>query len=291
MEVRSKESSGFWEKLENIDHRILYWILIVAIAIPYLRPLGIPVPVTEPVQDFYNTLDALPPGSTMILEISSGPSAYGEIGPSSEAVMEYLTKIYPEHHGGDRLRFVILSVSEQGPLMYNAYAKPKFDETGWQYGVDYAYFGFISGLETAVARLAEDIPSLLPSDYLGNDIDDLKAMDGIHSYKDIAAVMVWDSMGATEWYVKHWASKGVKVGNVCVAVSLPAYTMYYKNKDMYGFIGSSRGGAEFEYLIGKPGDAVATTDTLSLSHLWVIILIITGNIGLLVEKYFSHSKR
>lgn len=284
MEERKGKSMNLLERLENLDNRILYWILIVVIVIPYLNPLGIPVPVTQTTRKFYNTLDELPPGSTLLLDITSGPSAYGEIGAGCAAFMEFITDIYPREHNGGKLKVVIVSSTEQGPIMYDAYAKPFFDENGWEYGEDYVYFGFIAGLETFVARLAEDIPGLLPSDHLGNSVTDIQVMKDIQDYNNIDAVVLWDSGSAVNWFVKQWSPKGVPVGGIFVAVGIPLLETFVKSGDLYGFIGSARGSAELEYIIGKPGEAVATTDTLSLSHLWVIFLIILGNVGMYARK-------
>ena len=279
--------TSIWARMQTIDRRLLYWVLIIVIAIPYLRPLGIPVPITNPTQQFYNKLSSLQPGSVMLLDITSGPSAYGEIGPGCAAFMEYITSIYPREHNGGKIKLIILASTEQGPIMYDAYALPPLESNNWIYGEDYVFFGYISGFETFVARLAQDIPSLLQVDYNEKSISELPIMQGIQDYLDIDAVVMWDSGSASNWYVKQWSPKGVPVGGIFVAVSIPTLETFLKSGDMFGFIGSSRGSAELELLIGKPGEATATTDTLSLSHLWTIILIIVGNIG----YYFSRVKK
>jgi len=273
------EPVSIWERLDKLDRRILYWVLIIVIAIPYLNPLGIPVPVTNPTTQFYDTLMNLEPGSAVLLDVTSGPSAYGEIGAGSAAFMDLISSIYPSENNGQKLKLIIVSSTEQGPIMYDKYAVPALEENNWVYGEDYVYFGYISGFETFVARLAEDIPSLLQTDYRGNNINTLPIMEGVQDYTNIDAVVLWDSGAASNWYVKQWSPKNVPVGGIFVAVSIPELETYLKSGDMFGFIGSSRGSAELELLIGKPGEAVATTDTLSLSHLWVIFLIILGNIG------------
>ena len=284
------EGVGIWERLDNLDRRILYWILIILIAIPYLNPLGIPVPVTNPTQGFYNTLSALEPGSAVILDITSGPSAYGEIGAGTAAFMELITGIYPEQNNGQKLKLIVVSSTEQGPIMYDRYALTAFERNNWVYGEDYVFFGYISGFETFVARLAEDIPSLLQTDYKQNDVEDLAVMQGIEDYTDISAVVMWDSGSAVNWWVKQWSPKGVPVGGIFVAVGIPQLEAFLKSGDLYGFIGGSRGSAELEYLIGAPGEAVATTDTLSISHIYVIILIILGNIGYFVRRREGENK-
>jgi len=293
MGTESKKPRSVWERLEHMDPRISYWLLIFVIVVPFLRPLGLPISISKETQSFYNTLDALRPGSVVLFDISSGPAAYGEIGPGSIAMMEYVTVVYPGRHEGGRLRIAIVSGGEaEGAIMYEAYARPRLEKAGFQYGADYAWFGFIAGGETMVARLADSIPSLLRNDFFGTTIDKLPVMKGVSNYKDVSVVIVWDSVDATAWYVRHWGAKGVRVGTVCVAVEIPAYITFYRSGEVFGIIGSSRGGAELELLVGKPGVGVATTDTLSTSHLLVIILIIVVHIGLLARKYLpSTGKR
>lgn len=290
MEAESEKTRGLWKKMEHIDHRILYWLLIVVIAVPYLRPLGLPVPLTEYTKSFYKTVSEFPMDSVLIIDISAGPSGYGELAGSASALMEYLTNIYPEKHEGSRLKIIVLSFSAVGPIMYDDYFKPKFEKAGYKYGAEYVYFGFVPGTETSIARLADDIPSLLRTDYLGNNIEDLPIMEGIKDHTNINAVITCDTLGAASWWAKHWATRGVKVGNLCVGMNIPLYTTLYRSGDLFGFTGSARGGAELEYIIEKPGEAIATTDTISLSHIYMIILIIIGNIAFFKLKFSSHKR-
>ena len=130
-EAKLGEQVSIWERLDNLDRRILYWILILLIAIPYLNPLGIPVPITNPTRQFYNTLEDLEPGSALLIDCTSGPSAYGEIGAGVAAFMDYLSRVYPSENNGQRLKVIIVSSSDQGPLMYDKYMLPAFNENNW----------------------------------------------------------------------------------------------------------------------------------------------------------------
>jgi hypothetical protein len=65
---------------------------------------------------------------------------------------------------------------------------------------------------------------------------------------------------------------------------VPMMTTFWRAGDMVGFLGGSRGSAEMELLIGEPGAALATTDTLSLSHVYLILLIIIGNLGYIIKR-------
>ena len=43
---------------------------MLLVAWPMISPLGIPIPISQPVQDFTNLIDAVPPGSNILLDIS-----------------------------------------------------------------------------------------------------------------------------------------------------------------------------------------------------------------------------
>ena len=58
---------------------------------------------------------------------------------------------------------------------------------------------------------------------------------------------------------------------------------------MIGILGGLRGGAEYEILINKPGASVAKMDSESISHLYIIALIIIGNIGYFATKKTTHN--
>jgi hypothetical protein len=136
-----------------------------------------------------------------------------------------------------------------------------------------------------IARLAEDVPSLIATDNFGEPIENIPVMEGIDDYTDISLIVPWDASEMAAHVVKHWASKGVPVGSIVVGGMVPTMTTFWRADNMVGFIGGSRGSAELELLIGRPGSALATTDTLSLSHSYLIILIIIGNIGYVIRRF------
>ena len=275
---------GIFELLDSMDRRILAWVLMVVIAIPFLSPLGIPITISQPVLDYEDRINELEPGSAILIAISLTPSSAEELGPGCQATMEFLTQTYPDNHEGGKLKIIAVIPGAQSLIVWEEFAQPVIDRSTYEYEVDYVKLGFVSGGETTVARLAEDIKGLLPTDFYGNDLDGMPMMENINDYNDISLAISWDASEQTQHYVKHWASKGVPVGGVVVATMVPTLTTFYMSGDMFGFIGGSRGSAEFEYLINKPGAAIALTDTLSLSHLYLILLVILGNLGYFMKR-------
>ncbi|NIN63705.1 MAG: hypothetical protein GTO63_03120, partial [Anaerolineae bacterium] len=59
-----KEES-FWDRLQAIDRRILYTLIVVVVAAPLLRPLSLPITVTSATRTAYEKVDEYAkPGST-----------------------------------------------------------------------------------------------------------------------------------------------------------------------------------------------------------------------------------
>jgi len=67
--------------LANIDRRVFYWILFIALMVPFLNPIGFPIKIAENTRDLYEgiTGDAVNPGDTWILNFGYGVSAWPEL--------------------------------------------------------------------------------------------------------------------------------------------------------------------------------------------------------------------
>lgn len=53
---------------------------------------------------------------------------------------------------------------------------------------------------------------------------------------------------------------------------------------MVGFIYGMAGAAEYEALVKKPGSAAAAMDTQSIGHALIILFVVLGNIGYIVQR-------
>ncbi len=51
-----------WDKLQNLDRRVVYLVFVVALMIPLFKPMGLPIPINEEAQTFFDRFDT-PAGS------------------------------------------------------------------------------------------------------------------------------------------------------------------------------------------------------------------------------------
>jgi hypothetical protein len=105
------QQKGFWNLLANIPREVLYGILLIVFIVPLVYPLGLPVPISSEVRRWYQTIQDLPPGSTIMIDFGYSGGGEPELGPMAVAVYHEIFK------RGD-LKAVAMSTSIEGPLLW-----------------------------------------------------------------------------------------------------------------------------------------------------------------------------
>jgi hypothetical protein len=72
---------NMWEKLQNIDPRWYYYLLVLVVALPIIKPWGLPIKVGPEARSFYETVEALPQGSTIFLCVGYRTDSVVEMDP------------------------------------------------------------------------------------------------------------------------------------------------------------------------------------------------------------------
>ena len=76
-------------KLQNLDRRVIYLILIFAVTIPLIKPLGLPIPPSDRSQRFFDIIDGLKAGDKILFSCDYNPSGAPELQPMNEAVLRH----------------------------------------------------------------------------------------------------------------------------------------------------------------------------------------------------------
>ncbi len=266
-----------FEKLAQMDRRIIYALVFLSLSIPLIWPIGLGVTVGPETQELYNTVEALPPGSAVILSMDTSPGGYGELASGAAALLNHLSR--------KGIRVIGMGFFDTGPsLLETAFGGSDYKNK--EYGVDYVNLGYLAGAETAIARMAKDIPGSFPRDYRGNLTSSLPAMEGITSAQDATLVICISSgtPGVPEWIRQVGDPMGVPIATAIVAVNVPNMTPYMQSGQLSGMIPSMKGAAGYESLMGISGLGIRGMDAQSISHLTILGLVILGNIVYLGTK-------
>jgi hypothetical protein len=160
---------------------------------------------------------------------------------------------------------------------------PDFDDK--VYGVDYVFLGYMTGGESVVAQLGSDIASVYPQDHFGTPYDEIPMLEGIVDHADIDGVLSSDTGDYGGHFMTQWQSAyGTKLAEIGIAMNGSTDLPRWQAGNFFGVSVGSRGGAELEQLIGELGEATTAMDSISVSHLLLILAIIIGNIGTITER-------
>lgn len=270
-----------WTRLQNIDRRVWYGLLLISLFIPLVKPLGLPLSISQEVRTVYNTIEALPAGSVVIVSPSYSPGTDAEMWPQHAAVIQHLMR--------KKVKIIQVSLVLESVMYAQKAAELYAPKYNYKYGVDHVIMPYKAGNDVVIASMGRDIHALYTEDYVGTPTKQLPLMQSIKSIKDIALIIDFMPGNTLVDYLKQIESVyGVPVTGGVTAVCIPTMMPYVMSGQCRGLLGGMRGAAEYEILIGAPGSAVGGMDAQSLSHLLIIVAIALGNIGFLVSR--SRSK-
>ena len=267
-------------KLADIDRRVFYWILFIALMVPYLRPIGFPITINANTQDLWDGIsgDSVKPGDVWIIQLGYGVSAWPECHPSVTVCTKELFR--------EGAKLIIFGSQYDVELTYNHLLSTcKDDFANKVYGEDYVFLGYFTGGESAVAQMASDLKSVFPQDHFGKPYDDIPMLQNVHGVHDIAGVLSSDTGDVGGYFLTQWQGPyGTKLAEIGIAMNGSTDLPRWQAGNYFGVSVGSRGGAELERLIGEPGDATTAMDSISVSHLLLVLAVILGNLGIITEK-------
>jgi hypothetical protein len=272
-----------WKKLQWIDVRILYAIIVVCLLIPMFRPVGLPVAISDNTRNVYDTIAAVPDGGAIWISHDTGSGNAPELNPMIKALARQAftkncklisTSLFSQTYGPQATFDLIDEVSR---------------DMGKEYGVDWVHLGYRDNAWPATIRLMVDNiqEGAINRDWKGEPLNTMPLMREVKSIKDdvdLIFVTTVGSPGYSDWmtYVSEPLHMPLTGG-----ASLTMYSgvqQYIRSGQLQGFLGGLRGAAEYEQLVDAPGEGLAGMDAQSLGHMTVIAFLVLGNIGYFVSK-------
>ena len=260
-----------FEVLANIDKRYIFILIALTVIIPLLRPIGMPIFVTDEVKSVYDHIEEIPQGSAILVAMDYDPAALAELYPMALAILRHA---YSRNIKVLGMTLWITGATLGDKVMREAAAGIA------KAGEDYVYLGYAPVPANVIMRMGEDISAIFPKDYGGTPLEEIPAMSGIKNYKDIELVIDL-AAGATPeaWIAFAGTTYNQTIAVGCTAVSAAGYYPYLNSGQIIGLIGGMKGAAEYEKLIEKSGTATAGMDSQSIAHIAIILLIVIANIS------------
>ena len=268
--------------LSRIDRRVIYLLMAVAIIIPILVPLNLPVQITKEVRGVYDEIDRLPAGSRILVVFDYEPASQPEVEPMAIAVMR--------HCLSKNLKVVAISYLQLGrgnaEIVFNMIQK-EFEKKGriLKYGEDIANMGFKPGYSAMILGLGKDFKGTCVTDYMGKDVYSLpilKDVEGLNDFKYLACLH--DDSSISYWILYAYEIVGIKIGSFCTAVMAPGIYANLDAGQLTGIVGGLKGASEYEKLLNYRGSATIGMDSQTIIHMLIVIFILIGNFSYLLKE-------
>ncbi len=252
-----------------------HWIflgLFVAVVAAMALNVHMNVEVSADTHKMYDYIDSLPEGSVLIVSFDHEASSLPEIRPLALAIMRHAFK--------RNLRLIGTALLAEGTGVGYRLMQQTAREYHKQYGLDYVYLGFKPQFIAAILSMGESFSKTYPEDYLGRVYGDIPMLANIETYDDIAGVIsIADGSLTTHWMEYGGSRYHVRISAMVTAAMVTTYDPYLSSGQMYAMVGGLRGAAEYEKLLAVGGGGERGMLAQTVSHLYVIVLIIAGNVA------------
>jgi hypothetical protein len=270
-------NQNIWERLQKIDPRIIYALLLVSIVIPLFLNLSLPIIPSQQSEEFYETVQGLPLNKLVIVDGWWSPSTRGENAWQAQAILIHLMQRH--------LHFAILSFDPKNNSLTQQIVDRWAQKYGYVYGRDYVNWGYRPGtvFSQTIKGLNQSIPVTIKTDYQGKPIANFPVMQGIKNYSNIGAIVEITPSGTVDGWIG-LAPVGNGVGKIPLlfaptAVIAPTYYPYIDSGQIAGMLTGIKGAGDYEQMIGVHAFGTRATGALSLVYALLIIFIVLGNVG------------
>ena len=265
---------NFYEKFLHIDRRYIFILVALGVIIPLVWPLGLAVTTSPPVENVYNAVEELAPGTPVLVSVDYDPSTQPELSPMTIAVLR--------HCFARDLPVIITVLHPGGPGLALEISDRISKEVGAVYGEDYVFLGYKVGSSAVILSIGQDFHVSFPADYFNTPIDEIPLMKKVKNYNDIGLVITMSgSTYPDAWVAFAHERYGQKLAAGVTAVMAADYYPYLQTGQLVGLIGGLKGAAEYEKLIDRPDDGLKGMDAQTIVHLFVVLMILLGNIAFL----------
>lgn len=261
------------------DRRWLFLGIAAFVAIPLLRPVGLPkVKVTPEVRALYDYIEEFPQDKVVLLTCDYDPGSKPELHPMTFAIMDQLCR--------RDIRFAVMELWPAGPQMaldaLDQVAMKKYHKVPRK---DFVHLGFKTGMEVVIQALGNSVRNVFPVDYDGVPLDETPFLKNILALKDFGLIINISAgtPGTKEWVQQAGSRYSIPIATGCTGVQAPQSYPYYP-KQLKGLLGGMAAAAEYEKLVGVEAKATQGMEAQSSSHALIFLFVLFGNIVYLVER-------
>jgi len=259
------------------DDRFGYFIIILLLVASSYVPLTISGEVHPAARGFYDTIESLKPGDTVMLGSNVRTMLAWEFyATGTSSIKRCLEKGANIIWWSGNDEALINDIRLMNEILGSPFQKSSM------YGTRFVYLGYFPTSVPTVAQIAKSIRSVTTTDLFGTSLDEMEATKNIDSGSDVQLCYV---LGEPQSFTPpYWNERGVP----CVVVGDSGYSEFIKDFNagiMKGVLAGVKFGYAYEQLIGKPGKSFGfNTGMIFLSLLQIFGIIVINVIWLLQKQ-------
>jgi len=259
------------KRILEIDKRLIWIIILILLSVPLVHPWGLPIKVDQYVKDYYNAIENLPPGSLVVCRIDIEAGNLGEQNDQAVTTLQHLID--------KNIPFIEVCFDRADSAITFEKVFSQVNKKGKIYGVDWVNVGYMEGKESALAAFAKDF-TYPGKDQYGNVLNDLPLLKKYKSMNDVKLII-----GSGDSTIRQWAVPyNVKMNSFVLGIFFGDAVNYYNAGITVGILSGLPGAAQYQFLRGTPGLAVAAMDALSASQIFLIGLLIITNAAYIYDQ-------
>jgi hypothetical protein len=265
------------DRLTRLDRRFIFLAMFLIVLAPLVRPVKLPVGIGTAARRFHAAIESLPAGSIVVMPCDYDPAFTAEVHPMTVAVMRRLLE--------KNVRIITVTMQPAGPPMPDQAFAQVGPPLGKKYGVDFVNLGYKSGNEAMVLALGASMKRTFPLDSHGTPVDSLPLMRDIERLGEAKMLIeIAATVAANIWVQQAQGRYHLPMVAGVSGVMAPEFFPYLQSGQVHGLLGGMAGAAEYEALVGTAGTATRGMDAQSLAHLFIIFLIVVGNLAYFLGK-------
>ena len=284
--------------LQKIQREWVYIALIIVISIPFFISWNLPVFCSGATQGIYDTTEQIhsqAPDKPIFIFSSWGPGTQGENEPQFRAYVRHLLRL--------RQPFVVFAaildpippkmseivISEEIEFEKNRCASNGVP-FNFEYGKHYANLGFKGIASPTIAPIIQglesDLKSLIVNDFYGTPLSKLPILNGINSLGNFSMIMTVGAGADCEDIAGVFLPlyPDIPLGVATMALVCTKMYPYYDSGQFCGLMDGYTGASEYMSLLNPLAGTSRRTNAMTMARLFIVLLIVIGNIGMLLEK-------
>lgn len=279
-----KPPDGLWERLANLDRRIVYLFILLMVTLPFFLTPVVKLQKNKWVTAAFDQVEqAAVTGKPILIGMDYDSSVLAELQPMAVAMLR--------HAFSRNIKVVGINFIPNGTSLAATTMDEIAKEYGKKYGEDYVFLGYLPQYSIVLINWGEDFRKSYKTDYRGTDVKQIPMLTNIQSYSDFQVVACLTGTRLANAYISFGVTKfGFNFIVGVTGVSATEYYTYLQSGQLKGLLAGMKAAAEYEQLLGKIGDGMRGMASQTWGHLTMITFIVIGNLVFFFRKKEGKNK-